>query len=242
MPAIDFAQRADTPELMDSQSSGFEEFRGCLRDLERVNRLTLTYRPTIAFLNRLADSGALPKDRPLVIVDVGSGYGGMLRSIDRWAEKRGIAVSLSGVDLNPWSAASAAEVTPSGRPIQWITANLFDYRPAGGIDVIMSSQFTHHLDEASLVHFLQFMEKTARIGWFISDLHRHPLPYHVFRFLSSAAGWHRFVRHDGPVSITRAFTAGDWRRLLTAAGIASGAAEIRWWFPFRWCVTRIHRR
>ena len=45
-----------------------------------------------------------------------------------------------------------------------------------------------------------------------------------------------------PAATGSAFTAGDWRRLLTTAGIPPGAAAIRWWFPFRWCVTRIHRR
>lgn len=241
MPVLDFSRRAEIPELMDTEACGFEEFRACLRDLERVNAWTFTYRPLIVFLDRLTKSGALPTDRPLAIVDVGSGYGGMLRRIDRWAGERGIAVDLSGVDLNPWSAKAAAEATPPGRPIRWVTADLFAYRPERGIDLVVSSQFTHHLDDAGLVRFLGWMEETARVGWFIGDLHRHWLPYHFFRLWSRAAGWHRFVRHDGPVSIARAFTGADWRRLLALAGIPGGAARIRWWMPFRLCVERAKR-
>ena len=241
MTALDFSIRAHTPELMDTEDCGFEEFRACLRDLERVNMWTQTYRPMIAVLNRLLADGLLPKDRPLVVVDVGSGYGGMLRRIDRWAEKHGISVDLTGVDLNPWSAASAAEITPPGRPIRWATTNLFDYKPEGGIDLIVSSQFTHHLDDVGLVHFIQWMEKTARIGWFINDLHRHPLPYHFFRIWSRLAGWHRFVRIDGPISVTRAFVPAEWRKLLDAAGIPAGAATVKWGMPFRIGVTRIRK-
>ncbi len=238
-PPQDFSHRSAEPELMDTEATGFEEFRGCLVDLERVNRWTMTYRPMMAFLEMLARRGLLPSDRPLVVVDVGSGYGGMLRSIDRWAARREMAVDLTGVDLNPWSAAAATQATPAGRPIRWITADLFDYRPEGGIDLIVSSQFTHHLDDPALIRFIGWMERTARLGWFIGDLHRHWLPYHAFRLWSRLAGWHRFVQHDGPISIARAFTAADWRRLLAEAGVPAGAVEIAWRIPFRLCVSRV---
>jgi SAM-dependent methyltransferase len=239
MTALDLSRRSDMPELMDTEATGYEEFRDCLVDLERVNLWTMTYRPMMAYMDGLFAAGLIPKDRPLVVVDVGSGYGGMLRKIDAWAAKRGIAVDLTGVDLNPWSAASATEATPPGRPIRWVTANLFDYKPEGGIDLIVSSQFTHHLDDDGLVRFLGWMEATAKVGWFVSDLHRHWLPYYFFRTWSRLAGWHRFVQHDGPVSIARSFVSADWRRLLARAGIADGAAKVQWWIPFRLCVARV---
>jgi len=237
--ALDFSHRASTPELMDTEVTGFEEFRACLVDLERVNFWTMTYRPMMAFMDRLLAAGLIPKDRPLVVVDVGSGYGGMLRGIDAWAARRGIAVDLTGVDLNPWSAKASAEATAPGRPIRWITENAFDYRPASGIDLIVSSQFTHHLDDHGLVTFLAWMEATAKLGWFVNDLHRHWLPYHFFKLWSRLAGWHRFVQHDGPVSITRSFVTADWRRLIAGAGISLDAVQVKWWVPFRLCVARI---
>jgi SAM-dependent methyltransferase len=236
--ALDFSRRSSTPELMDTEVTGFEEFRDCLVDLERVNFWTMTYRPMMVFMDRLLVSGAIPKDRPLVIVDVGSGYGGMLRKISHWAARRGIEVDLTGVDLNPWSAAAATAATAPGRPIRWLTANLFDYKPQGGIDLIVSSQFTHHLDDDGLVRFLQWMEATAKLGWFVNDLHRHWLPYHFFRIWSRLAGWHRFVQNDGPISITRAFVTADWRRLIDRAGIAANAVKVQWWIPFRLCLAR----
>jgi SAM-dependent methyltransferase len=242
MDGLDFSRRSTTPELMDTEVTGFEEFRGCLVDLERVNFWTMTYRPMMVFLDRLVAAGLMPKDRPLVILDAGSGYGGMLRRIDDWAAKRGIAVDLTGIDLNPWSAASAGEATKPDRPIRWVTSDMFDYRPEGGIDLIVSSQFTHHLDDALLVKFLSWMEETARVGWFISDLHRHPLPYYVFRLWSRLMRWHRFVQNDGPISIARSFVAAAWRRRLDRAGIPKGAAKVEWWIPFRLCVARMRTR
>ena len=232
------SERVMMPELMDSDATDLDTFRACLVDLAIVNQLTLAYRPTFSFLNRLADSGRLPKRRPVVIADIGSGYGDMLRKIDRWAERRGIAVKLTGVDLNPWSARSAEEATVKGRPIHWVTANVFDYRPAERPDIVISALFTHHLDASSLVRFIAWMEANATTAWFVNDLHRHPIPYHLFRFVSRALRFHYFVQHDGPVSIARAFTLADWQRALASAGVPVGAADVRWYFPFRLCVER----
>lgn len=230
----DFSRRAQTQELMDSDTVDFETFRDCLSDLAKVNQLTLAYRPTLAFLERLRREGLWPQDRPLAILDVGSGYGDMLREIKRWAAKRGLDVRLSGLDRNPWSKGSA-EAVPGSEGIVWKTEDLFDYR--GGADVVLSSLFTHHLDDASLVRFIEWQEQTAGIGWFINDLKRHPFAYFGFGLLAALMRWHPFVRHDGPVSISRGFVRKDWRATLSLAGAAK--ATIEDWFPFRLCVARV---
>jgi SAM-dependent methyltransferase len=234
MMAVDFSRRADTPELMDDPTVDFETFRACLVDLAKVNRLTLAYRPTMAFLDRLHAGGLWPQDRPAVILDVGSGYGDMLRRVGRWAKARSLDVRLQGLDRNPW-AARAAERVPGSDGVQWLSEDLFDHR--GGADVVLSSLFAHHLDDAGLVRFMQWQETNARIGWFVNDLLRHPFSYYGFALLSRAMLWHRFVRHDGPVSIGRAFRPDDWTVLLARAGVRQ--ARLEPWFPFRLCVSRV---
>jgi len=237
MRALDFSGRNALSELMDSNDTDFTTFRACLVDLSKVNRLTLAYGPTLQFFERLTICGRLPQDRTISIVDVGSGSGDMLRKIDFWAARRGFKVDLVGVDLNPWSAQTAQDLTGTGRPIRFITANIFDYLPAKPVDIVISSLFTHHLSDSSVIEFLAWMEAKARIGWFVNDLHRHVLPYHLFRALSRALRFHEFVQHDGPVSIARAFSAADWNRLLETANVP--AADIRRRFPFRLCVSRV---
>ena len=234
MTAVDFSHRADVPELMDDPTVDYETFRACLVDLAKVNGWTLAYRPTMAFLNRVYDGGLWPQDRPAVILDVGSGYGDMLRLIKRWAKARSLDVRLQGLDRNPW-AAKAAESVSGSEGIQWLSEDLFDHR--GGADIVISSLFTHHLDDVPLTRFLEWQEVNARIGWFINDLERHPFSYYGFSLLSRVMLWHRFVAHDGPVSIRRAFRAADWTVLLAEAGVHQ--ARIEPWFPFRLCVSRI---
>src|ERR1700735_2081633 len=107
---IDLSRRVsprELPELMDGDCS-YEDFRDCLRSLEKVNRWLLGYRPTLTWLERL--TGGLSE--PIQIVDVGSGGGDLLRQIASWARTRGIAVQLTGIDLNPYAARADAPATP----------------------------------------------------------------------------------------------------------------------------------
>jgi len=227
---------------MDDADVSFEEFRSCLVDLARVNRVTLTHRPVLAFLDRLRASGGFPQSRPLRVLDVGSGYGDLLRAVRRWSRERGLAMSLTGVDLSPWSRRAALEATSSADEIEWVTADAFEYQPPDAPDVIVSSQFTHHLPDPAIERFLGWMETRAARAWFVNDLHRHPVPYHFFRHFSRLARYHHFVRHDGPVSIARSFVPNDWRRSLSRAGIEARAATIRWEIPFRLTVERVKPR
>ena len=222
---------------MDDEAVDYPTFRATLTDLAKANRWTLAHRPTLAFLEELCRQGRWPQNRPLRITDVGSGHGDMIRAIDRWARRRGMAIELTGIDLSPWSARAAAEATAPGRPIEWVTGDAFhDQR---GVDVITSSLFTHHLPDAMVARFLCDMEARAGIGWFVNDLHRHPLAYGGFALLSGVMGWHPFVRHDGPISVARAFVARDWAALIAQAGLDPSEARVRWRFPFRLCVARI---
>jgi SAM-dependent methyltransferase len=230
-----FAVRSDQPELMDSEAWGFETFRDCLADLAQVNRLTFAYRPTLQFLDALV--ARAPPGRPWRILDVGSGYGDMLRRVDAWARARGLEAELVGLDLNPWAARAAREATPADRPIRWVTGHAFDFDEP--VDVVISSLLAHHLDDRSLVRLLAWQEARARRGWFVNDLRRAAFPYYGFALLAKAMRWHRFVRHDGPVSIARSFRTADWRRLAADAGLDLDDLDISPRFPFRLCVARV---
>jgi SAM-dependent methyltransferase len=268
---LDFSRRADLQEWMDAPCS-YAEFRTCLQDLERANRLVLAYRPTLQWIERLAQR--LPSVTPIHIVDVGCGGGDMLRHIAKWAKAKGISVRLTGIDLNPYAARAASEFSASAAAsnvaasnavasnaasssadslgaaaIEWITGDAFSFQPAAPIDCVISSLFTHHLPDATLVEFVAWMERVAAHGWFINDLRRTPWAYHCFKSLAAVMHWHSFVRHDGPISIRRSFQPQDWVRICAASGIAAlcitdglvthGCVTIEKVFPARLCVSRI---
>ena len=131
------------------------------------------------------------------MIDVGYGYGDLLRKIHEWSRRRNRHVELIGVDLNPMSEPIARAATPADMAIDYRTGNVFDFKPERPIDFIISSQTTHHMSNDELAVFIRWMEQVATRGWYIADLHRHPVPFHFFRALSWAARWHRFVRTTG---------------------------------------------
>lgn len=234
MALFDLPVRRNVPEQMDAPDLPYEVFRDCLRDLARVNAWTGAYRPTLLWLARLTRRH--PEDRPLKVLDIGAGYGDLLRRIAAWGQRRGLPVDLAAVDLNPWSARAAGEAAPEV-PIRYHTADLFDLPAGEQPDAIISSLLTHHLLEADVVRCLRWMEARARLGWFVNDLHRNHIPLAFVRSFS-ALPLHPMVRHDGPVSVARAWVWRDWEQFLAEAGLG-GVARIEWFAAFRLCVGRI---
>jgi SAM-dependent methyltransferase len=230
----DFSRRAHVTELMDEPSS-YEEFHACLRDLEKVNRLFFAYRPTLRWLAQFTTNGGAP----LHIVDVGCGGGGMLRRIERWASEHGRKVKLMGIDLNPHAARAAREFTGEGNGITWITEDALAYQPSERVDVVISSLFTHHLEDETIVEFLRWMERTAERGWYINDLHRERMSYYGLKALIWAMRWRSFLRHDGPVSILRSFSRVDWDGYCAAAGLSGHEVQIEERRLARLCVSRV---
>jgi 2-polyprenyl-3-methyl-5-hydroxy-6-metoxy-1,4-benzoquinol methylase len=178
-----------------------------------------------------------PAGRPISVLDVGSGGGGMLRRLRKWARRKNLKLDLTGVDVNPWSTKSAAESTPPEMSIRFETADIFARAEPLRTDFIVSSTFTHHLGDADLIRFIRRMDRHAAHGWFINDLHRHMLPYFLIKYATRLLPVNRMARHDGPVSVARAFAADDWRHLLAEAGIQAERARIEWFFPFRYGVS-----
>ena len=228
-------QRSPATEWMDTEAVTAADYAACLADLATVNTVTLARLPTLGFMRQaVRRAGA----RPLRVLDVACGEGDMLRRLHRWGRHTGHPLELTGLDLSAQGIEAARAATPDDVPITYRCADAFD--PAlEPFDVIISSLFTHHLADDQVVAFLRMMEAKATVGWFVNDLHRHPLAYHGFRALSTLAGWHRFVRHDGPVSVARSFRRAEWQHLVTRAGLAAPPVRISWHLPFRFCVTRL---
>ena len=224
------AERAIADELMDAEDLDADTYADVVADLAKVNVITMAARPTLDFLAR-ATQGMTR----FTLLDVGFGDGDMLRRIARWAQKRGITAELIGVDLNPRSERAARAHTPPDLPIAWITGDYADH--LAGVDFVISSLVAHHMTPTQLVDFLRAMEGGAARGWLINDLHRHAFAYRGFPLLARLFGWHRIVRHDGQLSIARAYRPAEWPPLLAEAGITQ--ARVYRAFPFRLCVERL---
>ena len=227
------AARAIAEELMDAPDLDAATYAAVVGDLAKVNVVTMAARPTLSFLARALKNR---ERRTFRLLDVGFGDGDMLRRIARWAARRGYDIELAGVDLNPRSELAARAHTPPGMAIRWVTG---DYAGLAGEpwDFVISSLVAHHMTHPQLVDFLRFMDRHAKVGWLVNDLHRHRFAHAGFPLLATLFGWHNIVRHDGTLSIARSYRPAEWPPILAEAGV-EGARVIRV-FPFRLCVEKL---
>jgi 2-polyprenyl-3-methyl-5-hydroxy-6-metoxy-1,4-benzoquinol methylase len=230
MGKLDIRSRQE--EQMDAPDLDPAVYEKVLHDLARVNRATFTAWPTLAFLRR-----AVGDAKSFRLMDVGFGDGDVLRAIARWAKKRGIEANLVGVDLNEKSVKAARDATPGGMAIDYRAGDYLDQ--AGPWDFIVSSQTTHHMTDDQLLTFLRTMEREARMGWLICDLHRLAFAYWGFPLLARLLMVHRIVREDGRLSIARSFRKADWEDYLRQAGIDPERVRIVRRFASRLCVERV---
>lgn len=238
-PFASLAQRRLADEQMDAADLAEREYDAVLRDLARVNAVTMAPRATLRFLDRVHAHHA--SEAPWRILDVGYGQGDMLRRIARWAVRRGQRVELVGIDLNAKSAASARAATPPDVAIDWRTGDYADLaggNQRGRWDIVLSSLVAHHMSDAERTAFVIFMEGESECGWMINDLHRHRISYLGFPWLARIMRVHPIVRADGQLSIARSFRADEWRAMLKRSGLERDARIVRR-FPFRLCVERV---
>ena len=117
-PTLEFdrAQRSSQCEILDGSVVSTELGR-ILRDLARFNGAILGHWPVLQWLDRA--NRKLPADQMLTLVDVGCGYGDLLRAVRRWARRRRRHIRLVGIDMKPQVVEIARGATDAAYQIEY---------------------------------------------------------------------------------------------------------------------------
>lgn len=196
--------RRDEPELMDAPGLPVAEVVDAYRVLRMVNRQLGNLRTVRRELRRLCR-----EDRevgPAVsLLDLGAGSGDLPAVMrDRLAAdgRRALALAL---DRDPTACGLARRLdlgVVRGDALRLPFAD-------GSIDLVTAIKFAHHFRGPDLARLLAEMARVARRRVLVLDIRRHWLAYWGFVAWSRAVTANRLVRHDGPLSVLRAFTPGE---------------------------------
>lgn len=224
------------PEAMDRPDLDARLLRDALETLARANRRFGARRLVLSAVREIL---AGREGGPVRILDVGTGSGDIGAHLRRRLAAEGFLARAVLADLNPrvlhLARRRLAEERPRGGrgtlTFVRLTAPALPF-PDDAFDVAVSSTMLHHLEDVQAVGFLGELDRVASAGWVVTDLRRSRPAYLALRLLAGTL-WrgHPVPRRDGPVSVRRAFTAAEARRLLEEAGLQGVRVERR--FPFR---------
>ncbi len=228
--------RSTQAEWLDGAGTDSTELKAFLCDLARFNGNMLGHWPILAWLRRAIVHA--PDDRPLTLIDVGCGYGDLLRAIRRWARKVELAINLIGLDLSRETIAIAREATDAADTIDYQVGDVLADRVGQPVDFVVSSLLTHHFSDSMIVDFLRWMERTMRRGWLIYDLQRHAVPYAFIGLMGKMTRLNPTMIDDGRISVARSLTRTEWQTRIAAAGIPREAVVLLW-FLYRFVIGRL---
>jgi ubiquinone/menaquinone biosynthesis C-methylase UbiE len=206
----DFRHRADQSEIMDDLSRPEQEFAAAYRELEIINRKLGGIRAIEKFL---------PGGSSLLMLDVAAGACDVSEALLRRRSCRIVTLDLNARGLK--SASGSWPVVGDALELPFRD---------GAFDVVMASLFFHHLSNDDCVRVLGQMWRIAKRRVLVNDLHRHAIAYFSIRVLTGLFSSSRMVRHDGPVSVRRAFRPRELLQIAVQAGVP---ARVYRSFPYR---------
>lgn len=222
-------ERSYEPELLDEEGIPGEAIAQMLHEINYINTWLGGHKITLAGLKAFQPFSQI---KPLHVAEIGSGGGDNLKVIYQWCKSNNIDVKLTGIDIRP-ECIDYAKKRTKGLPVQYVISDYklayFDSPP----DIIFNSLFCHHFKEDELVFMLQWMRHNSRMGFFINDLHRHPLAFLSIKLLTKLFSKSFMVKYDAPLSVRRGFTKQDWKLLFEQAGLQ---ASVEWKWAFRHLV------
>ena len=224
-----YKNRSIQKELLDGAGIPFEDIARNMKELEWINAHLGGHQITIEGFKQLAG-----KHNSVTVCELGSGGGDNLNALYKYCMNNNIQASFIGIDINK----DCIEYAKKNTTIPGVDFILSDYSKVvfkNKPDIIFSSLFCHHFKEDELVQMLLWMKDNSTKGFFVNDLHRHPLAFYFIKIATRIFSRSYLVRNDAPLSVLRGFKKSEWEDVLSKAGIIDYG--IKWKWAFRYLVT-----
>jgi ubiquinone/menaquinone biosynthesis C-methylase UbiE len=146
-----------------------------------------------------------------------------------------LEISILAIDKNPNIVKIAQENAADYPEIRVEVHDFFKFPyNDNSFDYCLSSLFLHHLRPVDVIPFLRIMHRLCRQAAFVNDLIRGWIPFYSYKALASLFRLHPMTRHDGAISVLRAFTIPELERIIKPA---FSSYEVKKYFPYRFGLT-----
>ncbi|MDB5223841.1 MAG: methyltransferase protein [Chitinophagaceae bacterium] len=224
-----FSKRLSQKELIDEEGIPFADIQQNMKELDFINTHLGGHTITIEGFEKLAG-----ERKTISICEIGCGGGDNLNAIYRCCSKKNIHLKFTGIDINADCIAYAKKNTaiPDENYIvsDYKNVDFGNEKP----DIIFTSLFCHHFSDEELIAMLQWMKTNAKLGFFINDLHRHPIAYYFIKLTTTFISRSYLVKNDAPISVLKGFKKREWKSILHKAGITN--YSIKWKWAFRYLI------
>jgi SAM-dependent methyltransferase len=218
---------AGAVELLDGAAHDDAELEQSLDQVAEVNRLLGGRRAAWHGVAPLLAAG-----RVTTALDVGTGSADIPLDLDRRARRHGLDLRIHATDVHPQMLALARSRT-TGRPAITVGAADALALPFAdrAFDVTLLSMTLHHFEHDDQLRVLREAARVARRAVVINELERCRPNWWGARLLA-ATRWrgNRLTRHDGPLSVLRAFTLDELRDLAHQVGLPVEFAQRRFFY------------
>jgi ubiquinone/menaquinone biosynthesis C-methylase UbiE len=206
---------------MDDPARSDRELSASLRDLGWINRVFGSHAIVRAYLEEVLPVWHRRRApaNPLTLLDVATGGADVPQAVVEWGARRGVPVRIIAVDRHPTTVRLAGARTAASPAIRVLRADARDLPfPDGAFDVCLCTLALHHLTRDEDLAVLRRLHRLARVGFLAVDLLRSPTSYAAVWLLTRFSR-SPLIRHDGPLSVHRAFSWEEYRLLAEEAGI-----------------------
>ncbi len=167
------------------------------------------------------------RERRYSLLDIGFGGGDIARRLVCYAEKDGLDLRVTGIEIDP-RAYAYVQRFPQHPRLSFRLADVATLQTSGErFDFVISNHVVHHLDGPGLQAMLKTAAALARHRVVFNDIRRSDLAYLGFWLLTVIAFHRSYIRDDGLISVKRSYTAQELGALLPAGW------ELRRAMPFR---------
>ena len=226
---VSFKERSGKLELLDSPYIPNQLLYKNPAELDIMNRYLGGHAISLEGIKSLMPD----KEKECQIVDLGCGSGDVLRFVAQWARSNQYKVKLTGVDLNADAIKYLVDKSSEYPEIKGIKANYEDFlENANDIDILHCGLFCHHLSNKKLENLFRYVKTNSVRGIVINDLQRNPIAYYLVWFLTRLLNGTALSKHDGPVSVLRAFKRRELESVIRQAGLVNFSIQWRWAFRY----------